>query len=167
MFDKYCWINRSVFAVSLIKWGGFRVYKLPFEKKLLGQSSCLYLILETGHIWKDYLDSVCSTWYVQFCAGLSGYKNWPKLEVIFCFDTHPLNKYPLCRNLMGAYTHEVQLIGPLHETYLFIAIWAITFNIVQIYTLLWSFDYGHWGRISWRLDFIFCWFTLGCFLLSR
>lgn len=26
------------------------MYKLPFEKKLLGQSSCLYLILETGHI---------------------------------------------------------------------------------------------------------------------
>lgn len=64
---------------------------------------------------------------------------------------------------MGAYTHEVQLIGPLHETYLFIAIWAITFNIVQIYTPLWSFDYGHWGRISWRLDFIFAGSHLGVF----
>lgn len=167
MFDKYCWINRSVFAVSLIKWGGLGCTNFHLKKNFLAKVLACIWFLKTGHIWTDYQDSVCSTWYVQFCAGLCGYKNWPKLEVIFCFDTHPLNKYPLCRNLMGAYTHEVQLIGPLHETYLFIAIWAITFNIGQIYTPLWSFDYGHWGRISWRLDFIFCWFTLGCFLLSQ
>lgn len=166
MFDKYCWINRSVFAVSLIKWGGFRVYKLPFEKNFLAKVLACIWFLKLG-IFGRITKILFVQLDVQFCAGLSGYKNWPKLEVIFCFDTHPLNKYPLCRNLMGAYTHEVQLIGPLHETYLFIAIWAITFNIVQIYTLLWSFDYGHWGRISWRLDFIFCLFTLGCFLLSR
>lgn len=166
MFDKYCWINCSIFAVSLIKWGGFRVYKLPFEKNFLAKVLACIWFLKLGifgritkilFVQLDMYNSVQGSVVIK--TGLS----WRSFSVLI----HTRQISTPCRNLMGAYTHEVQLIRPLHETYVFIAIWAITFNIVQIYTLLWSFDYGHWGRISWRLDFIFCWFTLGCFLLSR